>query len=180
MFVFSLKGVNSNLRLMGGQLGMAWPNVAHIDLYHPYFLCVWYPKPPSAKLKALSLRFPLFLHSLPALSLPPLALLSLFLSDSKATVPRRPAWAVSARQSAPMWSRGQSKPAPAAVKGQGHYITWQRSSSQCAEIVLSGTRGATVQLSNAPLMAPAGWWCRLAMIQSAFHVWQPAFDSSIF
>lgn len=155
---------------------MAWPNATHIDLYHPYFLCIWYPRPPKATLKALSLlslRLPLFLALYQLSLLLPFSWASPHLSDSKATVPRHPVWVVSARQSAPMWSRGQSKSAPAAVKGQEQYITWQRSSFLCTEIVLSGTRGATVQLSNAPLMASTAWWCGLAMIQSAFYVWQP-------
>lgn len=37
---FCLEGLNSNSRFMGCELGMAWPNAAHIDLYHPYFLCI--------------------------------------------------------------------------------------------------------------------------------------------
>lgn len=45
---FCLGRLNSNLWLIGGEVDMAWPNATHIDLYHPYFLCIWYPRPPLA------------------------------------------------------------------------------------------------------------------------------------
>lgn len=45
---FCLEGLKKNLWLMRWESGMARPNATHIDLYHPYFLYIWYPRPPSA------------------------------------------------------------------------------------------------------------------------------------
>lgn len=121
-------------------------------------------------LKALSLYCCLMLSFSPSLcclslSLTPLLSLSScsylppsISLGSKATLPWHLVWVLSARQSGCLWARGQSKSVEADAKRPWHYITWQRSSSRCTEMDLStysGTRGATVQLSNTPLMVPA-------------------------
>lgn len=174
---FCVGGLNSNLWLMGGELGMAWPN-ATISIFITPTSCAYdiLDLPQHAKSP-----FSFFLYcclsvggndsvATPLPALPPSISLG-----SKATLPWHPAWVLSVHQSARLWDWGQSKSAKANVKRLWHYITWQRSSSECTKMILStylGTRGAVAQLSNILLMVSALsiWWCR--GLQSAFYDWQ--------